>query len=258
MSERDDEIPEADDPETTSGTALAEGTEGADAPFKMSLTVDIENAGPCKKHVKVVVPRADLDHFYNEAVRDLVTSAAVPGFRTGHVPRKLIEKRFRKEVGEQVRQKVLMQSLQQLGEDYKLDAINEPDLDVESLVLPEEGDFSYEFDIEVRPEFDLPDYKGLSIKRPVRAITDGEVQAHLENYLAQFGQLVPHDGPAEAGDYILTNLRFESSGAELSHSGERQIRIRPTLRFTDAEVAGFDRLMQGVRPGEKRQSTTKI
>src|SRR5262245_66127011 len=258
MSERDDEIPEADDPETTSGTALAEGTEGADAPFKMSLTVDIENAGPCKKHVKVVVPRADLDHFYNEAVRDLVTSAAVPGFRTGHVPRKLVEKRFRKEVGEQVRQKVLMQSLQQLGEDYKLDAINEPDLDVETLVLPDEGDFTYEFDIEVRPEFELPNYAGLKIKRPVRALTDAEVQNYLENYLAQFGQLVPHDGPAETGDYVLAEMRFESNGAELSRSAEKQIRIRPKLRFADAEVTGFDKLMKGVRPGDKREAQSKI
>jgi trigger factor len=151
-----------------------------------------------------------------------------------------------------------MQSLQQLGEDYKLDAINEPDLDVETLVIPEEGDFSYEFDIEVRPEFDLPNYAGLSIKRPVRTITDGELKAYLENYLAQFGQLVPHDGPAEAGDYVLSTLRFESNGAELARSGERQIRIRPTLRFTDAEVTGFDGLMQGVRPGDKREITSKI
>src|SRR5262245_21835447 len=258
MSERDDEIPEADDPETTSGTALAEGTEGADAPFKMSLTVDIENAGPCKKHVKVVVPRADLDHFYNEAVKDLVTTAAVPGFRTGHVPRKLIEKRFRKEVGEQVRQKVLMQSLQQLGEDHKLDAINEPDLDVETLVLPEEGDFTYEFDVEVRPEFELPNYAGLTIKRPMRAITDAEVDAHLENYLSQFGQLVPHDGPAEPGDYVLAEVTFESAGAELERPTEKQIRIRPKLRFTDAEVTGFDELMKGVRPGDRREATSKI
>jgi len=251
MSEQEDisQVPDT-------GTAVAEG--GDDAPFKMSLTVDIQNAGPCKKHVRVQVPRADLEHFYEEAVKDLVTTAAVPGFRTGHVPRKLIEKRFRKEVGDHVRQKVLMQSLQQLGEDHKLDAINEPDLDVESLVLPEEGDFSYEFDVEVRPEFDLPDYGGLSIKRPMRAITDADVQTYLDNYLAQFGQLVPHDGPAEAGDYVLANLRFESGDKELSRASQKQIRIRPTLRFSDAEVTGFEKLMQGVRPGETREATGKI
>src|SRR5690242_14694065 len=139
MSEPDSEQAPADDTAPGTGTMLAEG--GEEPTFKMSLVVDIQNAGPCKKHVRVQVPRSDLEHFYEDSVKELVTSAAVPGFRTGHVPRKLVEKRFRKEVGNQVRQRVLMQSLQQLGDDYKLDAINEPDLDIEALVLPEEGDF---------------------------------------------------------------------------------------------------------------------
>lgn len=256
MSENDSEISATGNPEMTSGTALAEG--GDEAPFKMSLVVDIQNAGPCKKHVRVQVPRADLDYFHNDAVKELVSTAAVPGFRPGHVPRKLVEKRFRKEVVDHVRQKVLMQSLQQLGEDHKLDAINEPDLDVEALVLPEEGDFTYEFDVEVRPEFDLPDYAKLKVKRHVRTISDAEVQTYLENYLAQFGQLVPHDGPAEAGDFVFASLRFTSADKELGRATERQIRIRPTLRFADAEIAKFDKLMQGVRPGDVREATTKI
>ena len=256
MSENDSDIAATNAPETTSGTAVAEG--GDDAPFKMSLVVDIQNAGPCKKHVRVQVPRSDLDYFYNDAIKELVSTAAVPGFRTGHVPRKLVEKRFRKEVGDHVRQKVLMQSLQQLGEDHKLDAINEPDLDVEALVLPDEGDFTYEFDVEVRPEFDLPDYAGLKVKRPVRTISDDEVQTYLENYLAQFGQLVPHDGPAESGDFVFASLRFASGDKELGHAAERQIRIRPVLRFADAEISDFDKLMQGVRPGEAREATTTI
>lgn len=254
MTEKDDETTRQED-DATSATAVAEQP---DAPFKMSLSVDIKSAGPCKKHVRVQVPRADLDHFYNEAVKDLVTSAAVPGFRAGHVPRKLVEKRFRKEVGDQVRQSVLMQSLQQLGEDHKLDAINEPDLDVETLVLPDEGDFSYEFDVEVRPEFDLPNYSGLKIKRPVRAITEAEVETYLENYLSQFGQLIPHDGPAESGDYVLADLRFESDGTELGHASQQQIRIRPTLRFADAEITGFDKLMAGVVAGDRREARSTI
>jgi trigger factor len=256
MSENDSEISATSDPEMTSGTAVAEG--GDETPFKMSLVVDIQNAGPCKKHVRVQVPRADLDYFRNDAVKELVSTAAVPGFRPGHVPRKLVEKRFRKEVVDHVRQKVLMQSLQLLGEDHKLDAINEPDLDVEALVLPDEGDFTYEFDVEVRPEFDLPDYAGLKVKRQVRKISDAEVQTYLENYLAQFGQLVPHDGPAEANDFALASLRFTSAGKELGHAAERQIRIRPVLRFADAEIADFNKLMQGVRPGDVREATTTI
>jgi trigger factor len=234
--------------------ALAEG----EAPFKMNLSVEITAAGPCRKHVKVHVPRADIDHFYNDAVKELVSTAAVPGFRTGHVPRTLIEKRFRKDVVEHVRQKVLMQSLQQIGEEQKLDAINEPDLDVESIQIPDEGDFTYEFDVEVRPEFDVPNYGGLKIKRPVRTVSDDDVQKYLERYLTQFGQLAPLDAPAEAGDYIVATVSFESGGQALARAEDKQIRIRPTLRFRDAEVAGFDKLMAGATPDTTRETEATI
>lgn len=234
--------------------AVAEG----EAPYQMTLSVEVTPAGPCRKHVKVQIPRADIDHFYNDAVKELVTTAAVPGFRTGHVPRKLIEKRFRDDVMEHVRQKLLMQSLQQIGEEQKLDAINEPDLDVESIQIPEEGDFTYEFDVEVRPEFDVPNYGGLKVKRPVRQISDDDVQKYLEQYLTQFGQLAPLDAPAEPGDYVVATVSFESGGQALARAEEKQIRIRPTLRFRDAEVSGFDKLISGVTPGSTRETETTI
>ena len=255
MSEQDTELPETTDTPQDAATAVAEPAPG---PYKMALKVDIKTAGPCRKHVRVEIGRPDIEHFFEESMKDFLVGAAVPGFRTGHVPRKLLEKRYRKEVGNQVRQRVLMQSLQQLGEDFQLDAINEPELDIDALVIPEVGDFVYEFDVEVRPEFDLPNYAGLKIERPVREITDADVDQYFEQYLAQFGQLVPHDGAAELNDYLLVNVRFENSGEELSRAEEVQIRIRPTVRFIDAEFTEFDKLMVGARVGDRREAASTI
>ncbi len=147
---------------------------------KMELDVEIKDAGPCKKHVRVRVPRAEIDRFYEETVKTLTERTAIPGFRPGHVPQKLVEKRFRTELSSDVKQRVLVESMEQLSENKELDPINEPDLDVEAIELPEEGDFEYEFDIEVRPEFELPNYDGLTIKRPVREVTDADVEKHYE------------------------------------------------------------------------------
>src|SRR5690606_8107368 len=99
------------------------------------------------KHVRVTIPRADIEHYYEHAIDDLSESAAVPGFRVGRVPTSLIQKRFRNELKDQVKQKLLVESLEQVAEDNKLDPINEPDLDILALDIPEEGDFEYEFDI---------------------------------------------------------------------------------------------------------------
>ena len=232
--------------------------QGEEGPFKMTLDVQVTSAGPCKKHVRVIVPRSDIDHFHQEALKELMGTAAVPGFRTGHVPKKLVEKRFKTEVSDHVKQKVLVNSLEQAVEDQKLDAINEPNLDVKDLTLPESGDFTYEFDVEVRPEFDLPSYDGLKLQRPVREVTDADVKTYIERYLSQFGQLVPQDGAAEAGDYVVVNIHCKKGDEKLGHSHDKTIRIRPTLRFQDAELPGFDQLMVGAKPGDKKTAEVTI
>ena len=68
-----------------------------------------------------------------------------------------------------------MASLQQLAEDSNISPLAPPELDPEQLELPESGPFVYEFDVEVRPEFDLPDYKGMKIRKPVHKFTDADI-----------------------------------------------------------------------------------
>jgi len=152
------------------GTGSEElGAAAAERP-KMELHVEIKKAGPCKKHVHVRVARAEIERFYQDTVKEQASSVAIPGFRPGHVPTKLVEKRFRAELADKVKQRVLVESMEQLSQNEELDPINEPDLDVDAIEIPEQGDFEYEFDVEVRPEFDLPNYHGLTIERPVPKI----------------------------------------------------------------------------------------
>ena len=111
---------------------------------------------------------------------DFGKDAAVPGFRPGRAPRQLVIKRFQKQVSEQVKSKLLMASLEQIDKDYELDPITQPKLDVAAIELPEDGPMEFEIDVEVRPQFDLPDYKGLSLKRPVKSITEADIETDLD------------------------------------------------------------------------------
>ncbi|MBO52262.1 MAG: trigger factor [Planctomycetaceae bacterium] len=218
----------------------------------MSLDVEITESGPCLRHVVVKVPRADIDAVHDVAVGELSDSAEVPGFRKGHVPAGLIAKRFRRELADEVKQKLLVGSLEQLAEDHDLEPINEPNLDVDMIEIPEEGDFEYEFDVEVRPEFDLPDYKGLTIDRPVQEVTDEDVDAYLQQFLLQYAHFHDHDGPAETGDTVVVDLAFTHGGETVRTIEEAMLELRSLLRFQDAELEGFDELMAGVAAGEER------
>jgi len=242
-----------------SDEAVVEDTDEVDVPdeYKMSLSVDIEEIGPCRKKVKVVVPRVDLDFFRDQAVEELQTKAEVPGFRPGHVPQALIQRRFKSEIGDQVKQNVLIASLEQLAEEHSLDPINEPNLDVEDLEIPDEGDFDYQFEVEVRPDFDLPDYTGLEIERPMREVTDEEVASFMRRFLSQYGERKPIEEPAVAGDFVNVLVKFTRDGNELN-STTATVELKPTLRFQDAELADFDELMKGAKAGDRREAEVTV
>ena len=225
---------------------------------KLNLKVEVKDAGPCLKHVRVTIPREDIEHFYDHAVEDLSGSAAVPGFRVGKVPKALVQRRFRGELKDQVKQRLLVESLEQVADENELDPINEPNLDVAALDIPEEGDFEYEFDVEVRPDFEVPDYTGLKIERPKVEVTDEQVNSYLERFLAQYGQLEPHEAAAEPGDFLTLSAKFTRNGETLHDIDEFTARLRPVLRFRDAELENFQELFAGANIGDVREADLTV
>jgi len=220
----------------------------------LSLEIKVEERSACERHITVTVSRGDIDRYFDKEYTELMDSAQVPGFRPGHAPRKLVESRFRKDVVERVKSNLLVDSMAQVNEEEKLSAISEPDLKPDSVEVPDEGPMTFEFNLEVRPDFELPQWKGLKIQRPVREFNDEDVERGLERALAGSGQLVPFEGPEVSGNYITTNLTFSHEGRVLSSAEEEVIRLRPTLSFRDGKIEGFDELMAGVRGGETREA----
>ena len=256
----DTDHPADDDIETSSEATSVDETDAAeDQPAeKLQLDVNIEERSACERHISVTIPREEIDRFFDKEFSEMMPEAQVPGFRPGRAPRKLVEAKFRKDVSGKVKSELLMASLSQISEDESLSAINEPDIDLEAVDIPDEGPLTFEFDLEVRPEFELPKWKGMTLDKPIRDFSDEDVDGTLRDILARRGRLVPLDGPAEAGDYITTNLSFKHGDAVVSESAEEVIRIRPVLSFRDGQIEKFDRLMVGVTAGETREGKAEL
>jgi trigger factor len=110
----------------------------------------------------------------------------------------------------------------------------------------------------VRPDFEMPQWKGLNVERPTRDFTEKDVDAQLQRLLAQRGRLKPFDGAAKAGDYISVNITFKDGDNEISKTEEQVLCIRPTLSFRDGNIEKFDKLMSGVKGGETRTAKAKL
>lgn len=243
-----------------SATALAPSAAAADEAARQPLKLDvsIEKVSTCQRRVKVSIPRDDINRYLERAVAELMPSAQLPGFRPGRAPRSLVSSRFKTELSDQIRSQLLTEAMSQVTEQEKLSPISEPDIDMGAVVLPDEGPMTFEFSIEVRPEFDMPTWKGLSIKRPSREISEEDVAEALSNILRERSRLVPHDGGPATGDMIVANLRFLDGDTLLSEANELEIVVRPKLSFADAALAGFDALVKKAKAGETVTAKVKI
>jgi trigger factor len=237
-------------PDEAGSTATAAPDE---AGKKLHQAVDIKDVGPCKKHIKVTVDRADIEARFGDKFKELMGEASVPGFRPGKAPRKLVERRFHNEVGDQVKSEVLLASLEQLAEDHDIAPLSAPNIDPSKIEMPKDGPMVYEFDVEVRPQFDLPEYKNLRLKRPVHTFSDEEVVGEERRLLAPYGQVVPKPaGSVTTGDVLVAEVVTRDGNRVLSTIAEQQFRVDKQLAFKDGVAPKFAEQVKGANAGDKR------
>ncbi|MDX1565412.1 MAG: trigger factor, partial [Phycisphaeraceae bacterium] len=164
--------------------------------------VTVQPAGPARKKLVIEVPAERISAKIDDGYESLQDEAAVPGFRKGRVPLRLIEKRFGKEVRKDVCSQLISEGYTHAIESHQLHVIGEPHIeDLEQIQLPEEGSLSFEVEIEVVPDFELPELKGLEVLKPTFEVTDEQVAAQVQRYCEMYGRFQSVD-QAEAGDYI--------------------------------------------------------
>lgn len=234
------------------------GIEAGETPKRLNLTHKVDNLSACERHVTIVIPREDIDRYMKAAFDDLRGKAEIPGFRPGRAPRRLVESRFKDRISDQVKGELLMDSMGQLSEDQVFTAIGEPDFDASSLTLPETGPFSFEFNIEVRPEFDLPKWQGLKLTKLVANFSEEDVTKHVERLLSRLGMLAPKDGPAELEDVLVGELVLRSGDTVVETKPELTLGVRQRLSFEDAMVENFDQAAIGATAGAVLNLKAKI
>ena len=230
----------------------AEGAEPTEEKVKLNLEVKIAKPSACERHVTVTIAPEDVQRYIQKQFDEVAPKAELPGFHPGRAPRKLIEKQFKDTVQEQVKGKLLMDSLTQISEEHEFSAISEPDFDFQAVNIPDSGPLVFEFDIEVRPEFDLPQWKGLHLRRPVRNYNDTDVDAHLAKLLTKYAVLVDRDGPVEAGEgkFVKIGVVFKDGDQVISEIEAETVEVLPSLSFTDGNLEGFDKLIAGKKAGD--------
>ena len=237
-------------------TAVAETEAGAEPEFL--YPVKIEEAGPAIKKVSVEIPADRIASKLAEQFKELRKEAAIPGFRIGHAPAKLIEKRFANDVKEQVRRNLISESYGQVVEKNNLQVLGEPQFDNANLiVLPDSGPLNYTFEVEVQPDMTLPTLEGIRVKKPKIEVKDENVDQAMGNLREQQGALVPiEDRGIQNKDYITADVHLKVDDKVVAHHHDAQIVVRPGS-IAGIEVADLDQQLAGAKIGETKTVAAK-
>jgi trigger factor len=224
----------------------------------LKIDVSVQSPQACLREVVVTVAEDEVQRYLKKAYDDLVPEAQVPGFRAGRAPRKLVEKQFKDRVHEQVKGSLVMDSLAQVTESQPFSAISEPNFDFDAVVLPESGQFVFQFSVEVRPEFPTPQWQGLPVTKPVEEIAETDIDQAIERVLSRNSTIEATDEAAVLGDRLLISAVFKDDGKVLSELDEERITLRPRLSFSDGVCENFGELLVGAVEGDVRRGTVKV
>jgi trigger factor len=195
-----------------------------ESPNKVTIT----DAGPSRKKIAIEVPAEAVAAKLAESMDTLSVEAQVPGFRKGRAPRKLLERRFGESIRAETKHQIIASAYADAVEEHKLKVIGEPSADVlDKIELTDDKPLSFELEVEVLPEFELPSLEGIQVVRPVLEVSDQMVADEIEKVLVNEGDLEPQEKPA-AGDYLTGHgVMTNADGTEFYNIESCVVQIPP-------------------------------
>ena len=214
------------------------------------IQVEVTEESPILRVLSVTVAAVRVDRAFDRSYRKLRKEVRVKGFRPGKTPRSVLERMYGPSLPEEIERILVAETLPDAIELASLQPLAEPGIDA---APPEpSADFCYEARIELKPEIELPDTKGLPAKRPSAEVGEDEVLVQLEQLRERTAPLVeqPEGSAAEDGDFVTIDFVGCVDGEPFEGGSAKGHEVElGSGRF----VPGFEEQLVGARAGDDLQ-----
>ena len=185
-----------------------------------------------------------LNTAYNQAKKDIY----IPGFRKGKAPRKVIEGMYGKEVFYEDAINVLYPEVfPEAVEKAELNVVGTPGVD--DLNVSEDGVLTLTMSVDVYPEVEMGEYKGITAYKPAVEVTDEEVDEEIENLRTRNARIVSVDRPVQEGDTAV--IDFEGFVDGVAFDGGKGEGYELKIG-SGTFIPGFEDALIGVSAGENK------
>jgi trigger factor len=215
------------------------------------MKIDVQTVTPVEKRLAIEIPWDTVRDELDQAYKGLAKRAKLPGFRVGHVPRRVLEQYFRGTVENEVVQRLLDDGIKKAIAEHALFPIDTPVVDsIEGIKV--DTAFRFTAKIEVKPEVALPSWKGLPVTRQIRQIEETEVDTELQQLRekAVVVEAVTDRAEAQKGDLAVIDF-FGYVNGETFKGGKG---ISYTVEIgSNRMIAGFEDQLVGMKIGEHKE-----
>ena len=214
----------------------------------------VEKLGPSRVKLTIEIPFADLTPHLDKSYREIASQVNIPGFRKGKVPPAVIDQRFgRGMVLQEAINAALPDAYAAAVAEAALVPLSDPEVEVTKLEDRELVEFTAEVD--VRPEFDLPDFSTLSAEVPVLEPVGDAVEERLQMMRQRFATREDVDRAAAEGDVVTLDLAGSSDGEPLADATAEGITYKVG---SGGMLEGLDEAITGLSAGESADFSSTL
>jgi trigger factor len=217
---------------------------------RSAVQLEVDTSVQTTAKISFNVPAEEFDTEVKNGLRQASQNVRMKGFRPGKIPLKVLEKQYGDSIRGEVKERFIQKAYGQALEENKLKPIAHPRLTPEEMELQGDGSFKVEFEVPLRPSFDLPNYRGLESASELEPVMDEQIDTTLEEIRQQ--QATPEaagdDGMDEKG-FVIANIAFKHDGEQVFERESMRINTASVPPGVDAEA--FAAGLIGVKDGEE-------
>jgi trigger factor len=215
------------------------------------MKVTVEDVNTVKKILHFEIPAEKIVSELDDAYKSLKKTAKIKGFRPGKAPRSILERMFKKDVHKDVTSKLLQETFIEAIRENKLNIIGNPQIDPPELEAA--GPYKYDATVEIPPEIDDFDFKGLSLEKTLYKASEGEIEAQLAMLQRNLAEKKPIEEERElkADDFALIDYEGSKDGQPFEETARTE---NYTLKIGNGQITKeFDEALTGMKKGETKE-----
>ncbi len=211
------------------------------------MQVTVEEVGGLSRKLKIVLPKEEVSRELDAGFSKVKNNARIKGFRRGKVPRHILERTYGQQVRAEVAEKLVQATYFDAVEKEKLDVVAHPE--IKEPVFEEDGSFSYEAEVDTRPQFDLQHYKGIEVGKEKIEVSKAEIDAEVEKIRRETAPLRSvEDRPARESDIAIVDFDGFHEGEPIKQVHGENVNVDIG---TGRHGEEFEKKIIGMRQGEE-------